>query len=110
MLSTLFDKIVRWIFQEYSSAPMVFTEQLVQSAIFLCSLGLLCFLAVPYWPRCLLRCHSFPSPLLSFCGQPAGNSLSGSDHGVYIDDIICGAPMYADDQALISESPVDLLY
>ena len=34
--------------------------------------------------------------------------LSSSGQGVFIDDIFCGAPMYADDLALISDSPEGL--
>ena len=36
------------------------------------------------------------------------DQLSTSGHGVYIDDVFCGAPMYADDLALISDSAEDL--
>ena len=36
------------------------------------------------------------------------DQLSASGHGVYIDDAFCGAPMYADDLALISDSAEDL--
>ena len=34
--------------------------------------------------------------------------LSSSGYGVWIDEVFCGAPMYADDLALISESEADL--
>ena len=36
------------------------------------------------------------------------DQLSASGHGVYIDDVFCGAPMYADDLALVSDSAEDL--
>ena len=35
-------------------------------------------------------------------------TLQNSGHGAYIDSIFCGAPMYADDLALICDSPSDL--
>ena len=35
-------------------------------------------------------------------------TLQNSGYGVHIDSIFCGAPMYADDLALICDSPTDL--
>ena len=36
------------------------------------------------------------------------DQLSAPGHGVYIDDVFCRAPMYADDLALVSDSAEDL--
>ena len=35
------------------------------------------------------------------------DQVAASGHGVHIDDVFCGAPMYADDLALVSNSAED---
>ena len=51
--------------------------------------------------------HGIPSTSATVVDQLL-DKLAASGLGAYIDGIFCGAPMYADDLALITSSPDEL--